>query len=108
MQVLIIRAQPFFHSPASIVGNIEGLTALRDLLNKAIENALSPDVDRHTGGLFTPPDGESYEVDVFVNDRYWQDESWQNEPDWYYRTPYYIDDITTGFSPDEIIKLGSK
>lgn len=56
--VLHIIAQTYYHQPAFIVGNRDGLTALRDALNVALKSS------RPVEAIVYPSDGEGYRVHV--------------------------------------------
>ena len=74
MKLLHIHAQPHWHAEAYIVGNSEGLKALRDAIDKALENghAATP----HDEKPVFVTDGEGYVVHVVKNDDKWDGESW--------------------------------
>ncbi len=57
--MLHLYAQPFWHAEAYIVGDREGLTALRDAIDAAL------DTGRGTASPFAS-DGEGYELEVLA------------------------------------------
>lgn len=56
-RLLHIYAQDYWHTPAFIVGDVTALTALRDALNRALENGVA-------GALAFCNDGEGYNAIV--------------------------------------------
>jgi hypothetical protein len=81
MPVMIVRSQSFYHSPVYIKANKVGLLKLREAIDTALllhERGEDP-VPEH---CFIPPDGESYYVDIEIDENDWQHESWQSEK-WY-------------------------
>lgn len=73
MNLLHVYAQPWEHSDAWLVGNREGLTALRDALNRA----LASETTEPAGCLQFVADGEGYACFIVPNDADWQTEKWQ-------------------------------
>jgi hypothetical protein len=73
MNLLHIYAQAWEHSDAWIVGNRDGLTALRDALNRALANEKTEPV----ACLQFAADGEGFACFIVPNDADWQGEKWQ-------------------------------
>lgn len=91
MNLLHLYAQPWEHSDAWIVGNREGLTALRDALNRALANEQTAPA----ACLQFVTDGEGYTCFVVPNDADWQSEQWMK----LYRP--YVDETAKDHRKDE-------
>jgi hypothetical protein len=61
MKLIHIYGQQFFHDDAFIIGTREGLTALRDAINEALEKG------RAVTEVFVN-DGEGYDICIALND----------------------------------------
>lgn len=72
MNLLHIYAQAWEHNDAWIVGTREGLTALRDALNRALTNEQTAPA----ACLQFVTDGEGYTCFIVPNDADWQSEKW--------------------------------
>lgn len=68
-----IYAQSYHHGEAVIVANKSALLAIKEAIEKSLENG-SEYVE-----LF-PKDGEGYDLHIICDDSDWQGESWQNRP----------------------------
>ena len=74
--LLHIHAQEYQHNPAYIIGNRDGLLALKTLIEQALENGDTISANRGNDMIFTA-DGEGYEVVVVCDDHDWQTPNWQ-------------------------------
>jgi len=72
ISLLHLYAQSWEHNDAWIVGNREGLTALRDALNRALET----ETTKPTACLAFATDGEGYACFIVPNDADWQSDRW--------------------------------
>ena len=89
MKILNIYGQPFEHTEAKIVGTTEGLTALRDALNRAITNGIGSNTDDDykqddSDTVLWASDGEGYSVIIEVHNDTWgiaggKDSYWNKE-----------------------------
>ena len=68
-----------YHNDGYIVGNREGLLALRDAINRALDERLATTqiMPKASGRNIFVKDGEGYEVQILLNDSPWQSEEWQ-------------------------------
>ncbi len=69
--MLHIHAQPLWHDEATIVGNAQALTALRDLISEALSKG------KGDGG-FTVSDGDGYQLTVKLRPALFGDPMWDN------------------------------
>lgn len=70
-RLLHIFSQLQWHSPASIIGNRNGLTVLRDAIDDALGSGSS-----ETFAMTS--DGEGYSIHVTVEDSPWHHEAWKH------------------------------
>ena len=74
-QVLHVYGSPMWHEDVYIVGNTEGLIALRATIDDALRRK-KPHMPASES--FTPADGETYRLAVVRQDADWQDKGWQS------------------------------
>lgn len=74
-QVLHIYGSPQWHEDVYIVGNTEGLIALRDTIDDALRRK-KPHMPASES--FTPADGETYRLAVVRQSSDWQSPRWQS------------------------------
>lgn len=84
-----LYGQAFYHAPAYIVGNREGLIALRNAIDRALVNG------RGQEGLFVQ-DGKGFAVHAIMDDSDWQSETWR------LRAVPYTDECAKESRPDAI------
>lgn len=80
-KLLHIYPQYAHHTDAILVGNREGLTALRSALNKVLNMRILDECEAQAEEMVN--DGEGYKVIVIKNNNNWQSEFWSRLP-----TPY--------------------
>ncbi|MDD5704040.1 MAG: hypothetical protein PHU23_18565 [Dehalococcoidales bacterium] len=96
MKIIHIYDQPFEHSDARILGNREGLTSLRDAIDRALAGEkvvmggfdhknLDSQVLHNAEDVIWATDGEGYELHVECNDSDWMSEFWNRDEN----KPYY-------------------
>lgn len=69
MKLLHIYGQPFWHADARIIGNTEGLTELREVIDHALRDGKA-ETSEWDDCLFTS-DGEGYKVIVESHNGKW-------------------------------------
>lgn len=89
-KVVHIFPQPDNHQEALIIGNKNGLIALRDAINKTLETGKG-------GCILMPADGENFECKILMNNEDWQEPFWQRM-----KVPYaeLADNNSTNFGPE--------
>lgn len=83
--LLHVHAQGAWHQEAYVVGNVQGLVALRD----AIQTALGQLQQRPNGqgeATVYVADGEGYDVVVILDDTAWEGDAWTRAAVPYWKT----------------------
>lgn len=71
IELLQIYGQPWEHAEAFLIGNREGLTKLKEALERALY------IGEGIAGVFAK-DGEGYEIVIEVIDKPWSDSFWSS------------------------------
>lgn len=83
-KILNIYGQEYWHTDAKIVGNENALTALRNLIDKAMELKTPVTYGKTSMGKVTPlfaSDGEGYELTIICTPtNNWNDPMWKDNP----------------------------
>lgn len=100
IELLHVYSQEAWHNDLMVVGNLDGLTALRDAVDNAIELAKlrtgieqRQDVVVRTTGEAMTSDGEGFDIRVLLDNRPWYDTSIDSSGKlvWDYCLPYSED-----------------